>query len=105
MNSSPCIIFFTVALAHFLALLSPEPDFLLVVKNDIKNGDRKSTGVVAGIASANALYIALCIIGVALSRAAQIHRAGVLSGQIDRRGAGNDRTHDREIGHRQVSAE
>ncbi|QMV16120.1 LysE family translocator [Vibrio spartinae] len=57
-------IFVTVAIAHFLALLSPGPDFVLVVKSAIKNGSKKSIGVAAGIASANALYIALCLIGV-----------------------------------------
>ena len=57
-------IFATVAIAHFLALLSPGPDFVLVVKSAIKNGPKKSIGVAAGIASANALYIALCLIGV-----------------------------------------
>lgn len=57
-------IFVTVAIAHFLALLSPGPDFVLVVKSAIKNGPRKSIGVASGIASANALYIALCLIGV-----------------------------------------
>jgi len=57
-------IFLTVAIAHFLALLSPGPDFVLVVKSAIKNGPKKSIGVAAGIASANALYIALCLIGV-----------------------------------------
>jgi len=57
-------IFVTVAIAHFLALLSPGPDFVLVVKSAINNGPRKSIGVAAGIASANALYIMLCLIGV-----------------------------------------
>ncbi|SJL84530.1 LysE family translocator [Vibrio palustris] len=57
-------IFVTVAIAHFLALLSPGPDFVLVVKSAIKNGPKKSIGVAAGIASANALYIALCLVGV-----------------------------------------
>jgi threonine/homoserine/homoserine lactone efflux protein len=57
-------IFVTVAIAHFLALLSPGPDFVLVVKSAIKNGSKKSIGVAAGIASANALYITLCLIGV-----------------------------------------
>lgn len=64
MNSNAYIIFFTVALAHFLALLSPGPDFLLIVKTSIRNGGKKSTGIAAGIASANAVYIVLCIIGV-----------------------------------------
>jgi len=57
-------IFLTVAIAHFLALLSPGPDFVLVVKSAIRNGPKKSVGVAAGIASANALYITLCLIGV-----------------------------------------
>ncbi len=57
-------IFATVAIAHFLALLSPGPDFVLIVKSAIKNGGKKSIGVAAGISSANALYIALCLIGV-----------------------------------------
>ncbi|TXX97145.1 lysine transporter LysE, partial [Vibrio mimicus] len=30
-------IFVTVAIAHFLALLSPGPDFVLVVKSAIRN--------------------------------------------------------------------
>ena len=50
-------IFATVAIAHFLALLSPGPDFVLIVKSSIKHGGKKSIGVAAGIASANAVYI------------------------------------------------
>ena len=64
MDSSLLGIFVTVAIAHFLALLSPGPDFVLIVKSAIKNGSKKSIGVAAGISSANALYIALCLIGV-----------------------------------------
>lgn len=58
------LIFFTVAFAHFLALLSPGPDFVLVVKSAVRNDRSKALGVAAGIASANALYISLCLIGV-----------------------------------------
>ncbi|WP_027967473.1 LysE family translocator [Halomonas halocynthiae] len=57
-------MFLTVAFAHFLALLSPGPDFVLVVKSAMKNDRRKAIGVAAGISSANALYIALCLFGV-----------------------------------------
>jgi threonine efflux protein len=64
MEISLITIFFTAACAHFLALLSPGPDFLLIVKSAIKNGTKNSVGVAAGIASANAVYIALCLIGV-----------------------------------------
>lgn len=62
--SSALILFSTVAVAHFLALLSPGPDFVLVVKSAIRNDRSKAIGVAAGISTANALYIALCLIGV-----------------------------------------
>ena len=58
------LMFLAVALAHFLALLSPGPDFVLVVKSAIRNDRNKAMGVALGISSANALYIALCLIGV-----------------------------------------
>jgi len=53
-----------VMVAHFLALLSPGPDFVLIVKSAIKNGDKKTIGVPAGIATANAIYIILCLAGI-----------------------------------------
>lgn len=65
-------VFFTVAIAHFLALLSPGPDFVLVVKSAIKNNGKNAAGVALGIASANALYIVLCLIGVGSILAASI---------------------------------
>jgi threonine/homoserine/homoserine lactone efflux protein len=54
----------TVVFAHFLALLSPGPDFILVVKSGIKNKKQNAIGIALGIAVANAVYIALCIVGV-----------------------------------------
>lgn len=65
-------IFITVALAHFLALLSPGPDFVLVVKSAMKNERSKAVGVALGIASANAAYISLCLIGVGSILAASL---------------------------------
>ncbi len=53
-----------VVLAHFLALLSPGPDFLLVLKSGIRNKKNNAVGIAFGIAAANAVYIFLCIIGV-----------------------------------------
>jgi len=64
MESNLMIMFLTVALAHFLALLSPGPDFVLVVKSAVRNDRPKAIGVAAGISTANALYIALCLAGV-----------------------------------------
>lgn len=65
-------IFVTVAIAHFLALLSPGPDFVLVVKSAIRNKGKNAIGVALGIASANALYIALCLVGVGSILAASV---------------------------------
>jgi len=65
-------IFVTVAIAHFLALLSPGPDFVLVVKSAIKNNGKNAIGVALGIASANAVYIGLCLVGVGSILAASI---------------------------------
>jgi len=57
-------IFSTVVFAHFLALISPGPDFVILVKSAIKNESKKAIGVALGISIANALYIALCLVGV-----------------------------------------
>jgi len=65
-------IFVTVAIAHFLALLSPGPDFVLVVKSAIRNEGKNAIGVALGIASANAVYIGLCLIGVGSILAASV---------------------------------
>ncbi|WP_330110555.1 LysE family translocator [Methylophaga thalassica] len=65
-------IFFAVALAHFLALLSPGPDFVLVVKSAMKGHRKNAIGVALGIATANAVYIGLCLVGVGAILAASV---------------------------------
>ena len=57
--------FLVIAGVHFLALLSPGPDFFLIVRSALVNGRRVATGVCVGIALANGVYIALAIGGVA----------------------------------------
>ncbi len=57
--------FLMIAGLHFLALLSPGPDFFLIVRSTVVNGTRVASGVCVGIALANGLYIALAISGVA----------------------------------------
>ncbi|NIZ04251.1 LysE family translocator [Pseudoalteromonas sp. HF66] len=64
MDISLISIFISVAAAHFLALLSPGPDFVLVVKSALKGNQKNAIGVALGIATANAVYITLCLIGV-----------------------------------------
>ena len=58
--------FLIIAGAHFLALLSPGPDFFLIVRSAVINGARVASGVCVGIALANGVYIALAISGVAV---------------------------------------
>lgn len=55
--------FWPLALAHGLALLSPGPDFLLVVSHSARHRFRGSAGICLGIAAGNACYIAVAIAG------------------------------------------
>lgn len=57
-----------LALAHFVALLSPGPDFFLLVGYAVRYRMRGSTGLCVGIAVGNGLYILLAIIGWGLLR-------------------------------------
>lgn len=59
-------LFVWVAAAHFLALLSPGPDFFLVVRTALAGGWHRAVWTCAGIAGANAVFIALALGGVAL---------------------------------------
>lgn len=58
--------FIVIAGAHFLALLSPGPDFFLIVRSAVINGVRVASGVCVGIALANGVYIGLAISGIAV---------------------------------------
>lgn len=55
--------FAALALAHFVALLSPGPDFFLLTGYAIRQRLRGSYGICLGIALGNAVYIALAIVG------------------------------------------
>ena len=55
--------FLALALAHFVALLSPGPDFFLLVGYAARYRVRGSAGLCVGIAAGNGLYILLVIIG------------------------------------------
>jgi len=60
--------FIVVAGAHFLALLSPGPDFFLIVRGALLHGWRKTAATCLGIAAANGVFIALAIGGFAALR-------------------------------------
>ena len=60
--------FVVVAGAHFLALLSPGPDFLLILRSSLAHGLRRAWAVCGGIALANGIFILLAFSGVTLLR-------------------------------------
>ncbi|MDQ6156932.1 LysE family translocator, partial [Pseudomonas aeruginosa] len=53
--------FVLVASTHFAALLSPGPDFFLLVRAALLRGRRQADGVAAGIALANLLSMLLVL--------------------------------------------
>ena len=57
-----------LALAHFLALLSPGPDFFLILGHAVRHRLRGALFICLGIALGNALYICLAVSGWSLMR-------------------------------------
>lgn len=52
-----------LALAHFLALLSPGQDFFLIVSHSVRHRLKGSRYICIGIAAGNAVYIGIAILG------------------------------------------
>ncbi|TXY25248.1 hypothetical protein FXE87_11425 [Vibrio mimicus] len=59
-------IFVTVAVAHFLALFIPGTDFVLVVKSTIRNKGDNTISIAFCITLANAVYIVIFQLVLAL---------------------------------------
>lgn len=57
--------FLMIAAAHFLALLSPGPDFFLIARTSLSAGWRVASGACLGIAMANGVFIAAAFAGTA----------------------------------------
>ncbi|AVD90249.1 LysE family translocator [Pseudomonas sp. SWI44] len=60
--------FLIVAFAHFLALVSPGPDFFLVARSSVSAGWRVASGACLGIALANGLFIVSAFAGLSILR-------------------------------------
>ncbi len=60
--------FILLASAHFLALLSPGPDFFLILQASFRMRLRYAITVCAGIAAANAVYLCCAVLGLELVR-------------------------------------
>jgi threonine/homoserine/homoserine lactone efflux protein len=56
--------FALIAGAHFLALLSPGPDFFLIMQASLRLPRRYGITICTGIASANAVYLLLAVLGL-----------------------------------------
>mgnify|MGYP000504203336 CR=1 FL=1 len=56
--------FILIASAHFLALLSPGPDFFLILQATLRLPLRYAFMVCAGIAAANGIYLAVAVLGL-----------------------------------------
>lgn len=55
--------FVLIASAHFLALLSPGPDFFLILQSALRFPLRYAFSVCAGIAVANGVYLLIAVLG------------------------------------------
>lgn len=60
--------FLLIASAHILALLSPGPDFFLVMQASLRLPQRYGFAICSGIAIANGVYIALAVISLEVVR-------------------------------------
>jgi threonine/homoserine/homoserine lactone efflux protein len=60
--------FVLIASAHFLALLSPGPDFFLIMQASLRLPFRYALGVCAGITAANALYLLFAVLSLEIIR-------------------------------------
>ncbi len=56
--------FVWIATAHFLALLSPGPDFFLILQAALRLPLRYAISVCAGIAAANGVYLVVAVLGL-----------------------------------------
>lgn len=75
--------FVVLALAHFLALLSPGPDFFLVVGHAVRYRLRGSIFICIGIALGNAIYIVVAIAGwSAIKNSPLVYRSLEIAGAL-----------------------
>lgn len=60
--------FLLIATAHFLALLSPGPDFFLILQASLRLPLRCGIAISGGIATANGIYLLCAILGLEMLR-------------------------------------
>lgn len=58
--------FFTIAVLHALAILSPGPDFAIVIKQSVIYGRRTAILTALGVGAGIAIHVMYCLFGVAV---------------------------------------
>jgi RhtB (resistance to homoserine/threonine) family protein len=58
--------FFTIAIAHLVAVASPGPDFAIVLRQSVSNGRGAGLWTSGGIALGILLHVTYCVLGVGL---------------------------------------
>lgn len=58
--------FTVIAIAHFLAVASPGPDFAIVLRQTLRFGNKTGIWTSAGVGAGIALHISYCLLGVAV---------------------------------------
>jgi RhtB (resistance to homoserine/threonine) family protein len=58
--------FFTIAVAHLLAVASPGPDFAIVLRQSLTHGRRAAVWTSLGIGSGISLHVAYSLLGIGL---------------------------------------
>ena len=56
--------FLSVVIAHFLAVISPGPDFTLILKQSVKNGKKSALLTSLGISIGILIHVFYCIVGI-----------------------------------------
>lgn len=59
-------LIFTMCFLHFLALISPGPDFFLTLKNALSFGRKVGVGTAIGFGAGMMLHLSYCIAGIAV---------------------------------------
>ncbi len=58
--------FLTVAIVHLLAVISPGPDFALVLKNGVSGSRSGGLWTCAGVAAGILVHVAYCLLGIGI---------------------------------------
>lgn len=58
--------FLTIAVAHALAVVSPGPDFAMVLRQSLRHGRRTAIWTAAGIGCGLSVHIGYCLLGLGL---------------------------------------